>query len=268
MSKAANLSIVMDSITDADKNTAGKIVICGSHGGHYPAYLASAARVRGIVFNDAGGGMESAGIAGALALAKVGIAAATVSHNSCRIGDAKDMAMRGIISSRNDLAQRLGVEIGHEVAVAIEKLSNATGATGQLEAVNEARHEIQTASSKSKIFLMDSASLVSAEDEGHIVVTGSHGGLIGADPKRALKANARLAVFNDAGFGCDNAGIARLAALDDRRIAAITVAHTSAKIGDAHSTYHSGVISNINTTAKKAGLKIATPLKQALEEFN
>ena len=71
-----------------------------------------------------------------------------------------------------------------------------------------------------------------AEDEGEIVVTGSHGGLIGADPKRALKANARLAVFNDAGVGCDEAGITRLAVLDDRGVAAVTVAHTSAKIGD------------------------------------
>ena len=258
----------MDSITDADESTAGKIVVCGSHGGHYPAYLASAAKVRGIIFNDAGVGKGSAGIAGAMALAKVGIAAATVSHNSCRIGDAKDMLARGIISTANRVAEELGVEADQSLASALGKILNANDATGRLEPVNEARQEVETSYGKSKIFLMDSASLVIAEDEGQIVITGSHGGLIGADPKRALKANARLAVFNDAGVGCDEAGITRLAALDDRGVAAVTVAHTSANIGDALSSYHSGVISHINAIAKKAGLKIATPLKQALEDFN
>ena len=268
MRKDQNMPIIMDSITDADASAAGQLIICGSHGGLYPAYLASVATVGAVIFNDAGIGLEEAGIAGAMALAKVGIPSATVSHNSCRIGDANDMLARGVISSANSLVKNMGISVGEELAAVMDKFIEVSDAAGTLEPISEARQEIQTAGGKPQIFLMDSASLVSPDDEGQIVVTGSHGGLIGADPKRALKAKALLGVFNDAGVGCESAGIARLDALDERGVAALTVSHTSAKIGDANSTYYSGVISNVNATAAKAGYKVDVPLKQAIELLN
>lgn len=64
------------------------------------------------------------------------------------------------------------------------------------------------------ITCLDSASLVGPGDSGRIVITGSHGALIGGDPSRAIKAHARAAVFNDAGFGIDNIGVTRLPALE------------------------------------------------------
>ncbi len=64
---------------------------------------------------------------------------------------------------------------------------------------------------------MDSNGDVHAEDTGHIIVTGSHGGLLGGKPETAVKHPVFAAVYNDAGIGIDDAGISRLPVLDRTR---------------------------------------------------
>lgn len=100
---------------------------------------------------------------------------------------------------------------------------------------------------------LDSNSLVEASDSGTIVVTGSHGGLLGGRPETAIKVDARAAVYNDAGFGADDAGISRLRELDRRGIAGATVAAASARIGDARSSWSDGVLSAVNEVAARLG---------------
>ena len=107
-----------------------------------------------------------------------------------------------------------------------------------------------------RIVLLDSAALVEDGDKGQIIVTGSHGALAGRDPRMALRVDGFAAVFNDAGFGADNAGVGRLEALDAREIAASTVAAATARIGEAASSFHHGVISAADNTALKLGAKI------------
>lgn len=259
----ADQPLLLNSITDADEAARGRVAVCGSHGGIYPAYLASLAGLRAVVFNDAGGGLDNAGIAGVMALADVGVAAVAASHQSCRIGDAGDMARRGLISAVNALAGRLGVTVGEAVGPACDKLAGAQMPCGMLAELDEARRVLRREAGRD-IVLVDSASLVKPEDAGRIVITGSHGGLIGGDPVRALKADAFLAVFNDAGGGCDDAGLTRLAALDARGIAALTVAHVSARIGDAGSSYDDGIISAVNNRAARLNLKQGGRLRAAL----
>jgi hypothetical protein len=104
------------------------------------------------------------------------------------------------------------------------------------------------------VWALDSASLVGAEHAGAIVVTGSHGGLLGGRPDTALKADALAALFNDAGIGIDEAGVTRLPALDSRGIAAGTVAASSARIGDARSTYEDGILTRVNRRAAALGI--------------
>jgi len=101
---------------------------------------------------------------------------------------------------------------------------------------------------------LDSASLVGAEHVGTVVVTGSHGGLLGGRPDTALKYDALAALFNDAGIGIDEAGVTRLPALEARGIAAGTVAVASARIGDARSTYQDGILSRVNPRAAALGI--------------
>ena len=61
-------------------------------------------------------------------------------------------------------------------------------------------------------------------------------------------------MFNDAGIGIDEAGVTRLPALDSRGIAAGTVAATSARIGDARSTYEDGILTRVNQRAAALGI--------------
>jgi len=246
------LPLLLDSITDAGVDARDRVVISGSHGGRYPAALASAAGVRAALFNDAGIGLDQAGVAGVLALAEIGMAAVAVDCMSCRIGLAADMLAQGRVSVVNEAAAKLRIRPGVSVAEAIGVLSTSSAPQRNLPEVAEARRE-EIFGGGLHVVLVDSASLVAPEDDGAVVVTGSHGGLIGGNPDRALKAAARIAVFNDAGFGPEDIGASRLPALDARGVAAITVACQSARIGDAGSALATGVISRSNRLAAALG---------------
>lgn len=107
--------------------------------------------------------------------------------------------------------------------------------------------------------LVDSITELSAEDAGCLAVSGSHGGLSSA--RYAIAARPLLSVFNDAGVGKDSAGIAGLALLEAHGLAACTVSHESACIGQADSTYHAGAISYANKAALALGVVAGHPFK-------
>ena len=69
-------------------------------------------RVAAAIFNDAGIGRDRAGIAGLDYLAELGIAAATVGHDTARIGDGADMMARGVVTHANAAAASLGCQPG------------------------------------------------------------------------------------------------------------------------------------------------------------
>jgi hypothetical protein len=64
-----------------------------------------------------------------------------------------------------------------------------------------------------------------------------------------------LSVFNDAGVGKDAAGLAALPFLQAQGLAACTVSHDSARIGEAASTLADGVISHANPLALALGVR-------------
>jgi hypothetical protein len=100
--------------------------------------------------------------------------------------------------------------------------------------------------------VIDSITELAPHDAGCIAVSGSHGGLSSA--RYAAASRPMLAVFNDAGVGKDGAGLAGLGLLQAQQIAACTVAHSSARIGDARSTLHDGIISHANECAAALGI--------------
>ena len=104
------------------------------------------------------------------------------------------------------------------------------------------------------LLLVDSITEAPAGSTGAVIVCGSHGGV--SSGRFALLAGGDAVVFNDAGVGKDNAGIAALAMLQDAGIAAGTVAHTSACIGNARSTLEGGQISHLNGVASAMGGRI------------
>ncbi len=97
---------------------------------------------------------------------------------------------------------------------------------------------------------------------GGVVVSGSHGGL--SSGRFALQAGVLLAVFNDAGIGKDAAGLAALPLLQQHGMAACTVAHDSACIGQAASTLQDGVISHANQAACALGARPGQSLRSWL----
>jgi hypothetical protein len=113
-----------------------------------------------------------------------------------------------------------------------------------------------------RLVLLDSVTQVEFGHAGQLVVTGSHGGASVVPYARAVR--AWMYVFNDAGVGKDGAGIAALELLQADGIAAVAVAHTSARIGEALDTWEHGVVSHQNDAARALGLRTGAPLHQQL----
>lgn len=246
---------VHDSITLLDSQDAGSVVVAASHGGRYCGYCASKGHVLGAIFSDAGVGLEDAGIAALAYLDELGIPAATVDYRSARIGDGADLVRRGRISFCNDTARNLGCAPDQATMECAEKMQSATPSSAPAPAYEETRTLLLERPGREKVWGLDSNALVTPDDIGSIVVTGSHGGILGGKPETALRIDALAAVYNDAGVGIDEAGISRLPALDARGIAAVTVDVNSARIGDARSTWESGKISHANSLAQAYGCR-------------
>ena len=263
---ASNSDIVLaPTATRIPAPARGRVLVCGSHGGAYAGYLAARAGVRAVVLNDAGVGLDEAGI-GALAHCQaLGIAAAAVAHGSARIGDAENMLADGVISHCNAIAAALGVGAGMPCAEAGALLSGAPPGRGDSATYHEARSVAGINRHGLRIVCVDSVSLVTSDDVGQIVLSGSHGGVVCGQRGLAIRVAAAAAFYNDAGIGKDQAGVGRLPVLDEQHIAAATVAAASARIGDGRSTYESGILSRANVTAVNLGIAPGMPAREAVE---
>jgi hypothetical protein len=102
------------------------------------------------------------------------------------------------------------------------------------------------------IVAAESVTALDEQARGAVLVAGSHGGVIAA--YLAAVAGARAVILNDAGVGKDAAGIAGLAYLDAIDMAAATVAHGSARIGDGADALARGVVSHCNSAATRLGV--------------
>ncbi len=100
--------------------------------------------------------------------------------------------------------------------------------------------------------VVDSITQLGVGDAGCVAVSGSHGGISSA--RFALAARPLLSIFNDAGGGREDAGYAGLDLLQSNGLAACTVGHHSARIGDAQSTLNDGIISRANPLAALIGI--------------
>jgi hypothetical protein len=244
------------SITKVGGEHVGQVVIAASHGGVYAGYCAAVGRVRAVILNDAAVGRDRAGIGSLDYLDELGMAAATADSRSCRIGDGDDLRECGIVSYVNRAAATLGCAPGQSVLECGRLLRAAAMFTATVPPRTEARFVARDDAAGPRVIVLDSVSLIESTDAGAIVVTASHGGLLGGDPASALKADAVGAIFCDAGFGKDRAGITRLPVLDGRGIAGATVSAESARIGDGRSVYADGVLSCVNETATSLGIQL------------
>ncbi len=249
--------LCFDSITQVPSYSRGMAVLAASHGGAYVANAALQLGLGGLIVSDAGVGRERAGIAALDILDMHGIPCAAVSVRSARIGDGADCLERGAISFINETAARIGVRADTQVAKALALMAaKARHSAIEVAALEETRRTL------TGIVLADSNSLVRPEDHEAVLVTGSHGGLLGGRPESAVKYPVRAAIYNDADGGIDGAGRGRLPALDARGIAAATVSAWSARIGDAQSTFDDGWVTCLNERAREAGGEIGLSCRE------
>src|SRR5512140_2824742 len=163
--------LVVDSATQLDETSRGRVAVCGSHGGLYPAWLAAQAGVRSVILHDAGIGRHSAGIAGVLWLGGLGIAACAIDYRSACIGDASDVIAHGIVSAVNDPAAAHGCLPGHTCRQAAQCLvAHADDVDKDVPGIGETRRAIPNTGHRA-VWALDSAALAGDEDRRSIVVT-------------------------------------------------------------------------------------------------
>jgi hypothetical protein len=103
--------------------------------------------------------------------------------------------------------------------------------------------------SQDRVVIMDSITKVTPEDKG------------ASSGEFALEVPLKLVLFNDAGVGKNDAGIAALAMLAKRGVASASISHTSGMIGDAQDMWDHGVISRVNPQAAALGLVVGKDVK-------
>lgn len=258
--------LVIDSVTRLEAGARSAVVVCGSPGGLYSAWVAATMGVRAIVFNDAGLGRHSAGVAGVAWLNGLGIAACAVDHRSARIGDSADMLASGIVTMVNDTAATAGCLPGQPCKEVVRCLLEhaVDPLEGAVPEIGETRLRIANSGHR-EVWALDSVTLAREEDRRAIVVTGSHGGLLGGRADDGvLEVDVFAAFFNDAGGGKDDAGYARLPVLEARGVAAATVSCQTARIGDGRSSYDTGVLSRLNEVARRLELREGMSAREAV----
>ncbi|MGX7680840.1 hypothetical protein ACSMXN_18285 [Jatrophihabitans sp. DSM 45814] len=268
---------ISDSVTELLAGVSASVLITGSHAGRFSGVAALRAGVEGLIAHDAAIGLAAAGLDSLALLERHRIPAATIDHRSARIGDGLDCAEHGVISYVNATAAGIGVQAGMAVTVAADLMARASVALPRVEQQVSGREaseqrttgsepigrpvEVALSGSRRAVWLLDSASMARPElHAGAVVVTGSHGSLLGGRPETALKAAVFAAVFNDA--GCEPS---RLPVLDARGIAAVTAAASTARIGDASSSLFDGRISVFNEAAARLGATVGAPVRAFVE---
>lgn len=104
--------VTMDSISFLNDTNNSDVIVCGSHGGYPAAEYCLDYNLKAVIFNDAGIGKELAGIEGLNILDEYQIPAATVSHNSAKIGDGSDTYHNGILSYINKTCSKFNIQTG------------------------------------------------------------------------------------------------------------------------------------------------------------
>jgi hypothetical protein len=117
--------IIANSATSIDDNNKKDVVVDGSHFGLNVGQYALQAKIRGMIGNDAGIGLEEAGIAGLKLLGQHGVPGAAVSCMSARIGNGTTTYEEGVISVANETAKILGITKGMSAKEAADKMFEA-----------------------------------------------------------------------------------------------------------------------------------------------
>lgn len=120
---------LLDTITAIDASCADGVIVSGSHGGASSTRFVTGAPARphAVFFNDAGIGKQRAGIVALELLDEIDVVCAVYSHDSARIGDARDGFESGVLTGVNGCARAAGLAIGQTVRDAVGMLGRESG---------------------------------------------------------------------------------------------------------------------------------------------
>jgi hypothetical protein len=165
------------------------------------------------------------------------------------------MYQNGIVSRVNQAAHRMELREGMAVSAAARLLLDNNPVH-----VPPARRQIKVHSDElGDVFALDTVKYADHRIAGGVLCMGSHSARAMADYVDDLGVKLAGVITNDVGRAKDDSGIEGLALLDPYDVPAATVYCTTARVGDARSTYLTGRISNLNETATAIGINRDDP---------
>lgn len=247
--------VVADSLSYFEHEPWLNVVAVGaSFAGAPTAAMAMRQGVKAWIAHEGGPGKDEAGISGLPFADKFDVPAAAIATKEAGLSHGRSL-LTGHVGRANQAAVALGVKPGQTGEQAARLMLKAKPAVVRdfPGLIDEAMHEV-AAMANGKVYACWSFSRVAHEMPNDVFCVASHGAKIMA--QYALRVRPKGLVCNDAGMGLDNSGIEGLTMLDVYKIAAAAVSTDSARIGDALSTYHDGVISAANAHAAAKGVTI------------
>jgi uncharacterized protein YunC (DUF1805 family) len=237
------------------------VAVGASFAGAPTAAMAMRQGVKAWIAHEAGPGKDEAGVSGLPFADRYGVPAAAIATMEARLGDGGTL-LTGHVSRVNRSAEALGVRAGQTGDQAARLMLKAP--CGQLRdfsgLVDEAIHEM-AATPRGKIYACWSFSRVTGAHPDDVFCVASHGAKTMA--LYALPIRPKGLICNDGGRGLDDSGVEGLAEMARHGLAAVAVSSVSARIGDALSTYHDGIVSTANEPACAQGVTIGMKATEA-----
>lgn len=218
--------------------------------------------VKAWIAHAGGPGKDDAGVSGLVLSQRFGVPAAAIATHTAGLSNGMSL-ITGTISHANEAAMALGVRIGQTGGEAAKLMLKAPkGKPHNVDGLLDERIHEMVSTPAGKIYAVWSFSRVQGEHPDDVFCVASHGGKVMA--QYALQVKPRGLIANDAGGGLNNSGMDGLEAVDKLcGIPAATVSTDSARIGDALSTYHDGIISGVNASATAIGVQIGMKASDA-----
>lgn len=254
--------VTVDTAYDVSEVNRGRdVTVNASYSGVLPARFIGEHAVRATIGVDCAIGLHGAGIAGLWYFEALGIPAAAADVHSLELGNGVDMYETGIVSVVNEPARSCGVTPGMTVRAAAALLLERDPIPVTASEVTN-RTVVHQAPDGRQIVCTDSIAFGLPEDREHnVLCTAGHTGASAVRYLREFRPHGFIC--SDGGRGKHDAGIAALAIVDADGLAGATVSALSARMGDGLSTYHDGVISACNESARARGVREGQPAAEA-----
>lgn len=254
--------MAMDSAYDVEPaNVARDVVVNASYCGVLPARFIAEHAPRAAIGVDCAVGPAGASIAGLWYLEALNLPAAVADVMTVRLGNGVDMYEHGRISYLNRPAADCGVEPGMKVSEAAELLLERD--PGQPKAKDVTNRTVLGRGENGRVIVAtDSIAFGLPEDRDRsVLITAGHTGRSAVH--YLSKVHPLGFICSDGGGGRDMAGAAALTLVEPLGLAGATVDARKARMGDAMSTWHDGVISARNAHAAAAGVEIGMSCQAA-----